>query len=71
MYFRAVYVFPLNRILFSFQSEERDKMEKENAQTLADEIDKLKMETEQEKAELQVCNCKFKSCSSILTSNRW
>ena len=29
-------------------------MEKENQQTLADEIDRIKLETEQEKAELKV-----------------
>ena len=37
-----------------FQSERREKHEKENAATLADEVDRVKMEVEQEKAELQV-----------------
>ena len=39
---------------FVFQSERREKHEKENALTLADEVDRVKMEVEQEKAELQV-----------------
>ena len=37
-----------------FQSERREKHERENAATLADEVDRVKMEVEQEKAELQV-----------------
>lgn len=37
-----------------FQSERREKHEKENALTLADEVDRVNMEVEQEKAELQV-----------------
>ncbi|XP_032237821.2 kinesin-II 85 kDa subunit isoform X2 [Nematostella vectensis] len=36
------------------ESEQRDKLEKENAQTLAEEVDRVKMEIEQEKAELQL-----------------
>ena len=37
-----------------FQSERREKHEKENALTLEEEVDRVKMEVEQEKAELQV-----------------
>jgi len=43
------------------QVEQRERMEKENQQTLADEIDRIKIETEQEKNELKVfiaCNVK-------------
>ena len=40
--------------VFFFQSERRQKHEKENEATLADEVDRVKMEVEQEKAELQV-----------------
>lgn len=36
------------------QAEQREKVEKENAQTLADEVDRIKMEIEQEKADLKV-----------------
>jgi len=39
---------------FKLETEHRDKMEKENHQTLADEMDRIKMETEQEKAELKI-----------------
>jgi len=39
---------------FKLETENRDKMEKENHQTLADEMDRIKMETEQEKAELKI-----------------
>ena len=38
----------------TLQAEQRDKMEKENQQTLADEIDRIKIETDQEKTELKV-----------------
>ena len=41
-------------IPISFQVEQREKAEKENAQTLADEVDRIKMEIEQEKADLKV-----------------
>lgn len=42
------------QFLFCIKAEQREKMEKENQQTLADEIDRIKLETEQEKAELKV-----------------
>jgi len=38
---------------FKLEAEQRDKMEKENQQTLADEIDRIKIETEQEKNEIK------------------
>lgn len=47
-------------LLFFFQSERREKHEKENALTLADEVDRVKMEVEQEKAELQVSRKQIK-----------
>lgn len=47
-------------VVFSFQSERREKHEKENALTLADEVDRVKMEVEQEKAELQVSRKQIK-----------
>ena len=48
--------YPLGQldVFFFFQSERRQKHEKENEATLADEVDRVKMEVEQEKAELQV-----------------
>ncbi|XP_015758048.1 PREDICTED: kinesin-II 85 kDa subunit-like isoform X1 [Acropora digitifera] len=39
---------------YRIESERREKHEKENAATLADEVDRVKMELEQEKAELQL-----------------
>ena len=50
---RLIVFFKKNKKHFR-QSEQRDKQEKENAQTLADEVDRAKMEVEQEKADLQV-----------------
>lgn len=45
---------PLNFSDVFLQTERREKYEKENSLTLADEVDRVKMEVEQEKAELQV-----------------
>ena len=45
---------PLNFFDVFLQTERREKYEKENSLTLADEVDRVKMEVEQEKAELQV-----------------
>lgn len=39
---------------YRIETERREKHEKENALTLADEVDRVKMEVEQEKAELQL-----------------
>ncbi|XP_047126067.1 kinesin-2b isoform X1 [Hydra vulgaris] len=39
---------------FKLEAENRENMEKENQATLADEIDRVKMETENEKAELKM-----------------
>ncbi|KAK3724935.1 hypothetical protein QZH41_017145, partial [Actinostola sp. cb2023] len=36
------------------ETEQRERVEKENAQTLADEVDRIQMEIEQEKAELKL-----------------
>ena len=47
-------------LCYFFQSERREKHEKENALTLADEVDRVKMEVEQEKAELQVSRKQIK-----------
>ena len=43
-----------------FQSERREKHEEENARTLEEEVDRVKMEKEQEQAELQVRRKQFK-----------
>ena len=43
------------------QAEQRESMEKENQATLADEIDRAKMETDHEKAELKVA-CSLLIC---------
>nr|XP_058950704.1 kinesin-like protein unc-104 isoform X1 [Pocillopora verrucosa] len=39
---------------YRIETERREKYEKENSLTLADEVDRVKMEVEQEKAELQL-----------------
>ena len=44
----------LSVVVFFFQSERREKHEEENARTLEEEVDRVKMEKEQEQAELQV-----------------
>ena len=45
---------PLFNSYFLIKSEQRDRYEKENAATLVEEADRIKMESEQEKADLQV-----------------
>lgn len=50
---------------YFFQSERREKHEKENAATLADEVDRVKMEVEQEKAELQVSRNRLSECDNF------
>ena len=53
--FEILYLYlPLNFSDVFLQTERREKYEKENSLTLADEVDRVKMEVEQEKAELQV-----------------
>ena len=37
------------------KSQQRERYEKDNAATLVEEADRIKMESEQEKADLQVC----------------
>lgn len=44
----------LSVVVFFLQSERREKHEEENARTLEEEVDRVKMEKEQEQAELQV-----------------
>lgn len=57
-----------NFIVNRFQSERREKHERANAATLADEVDRVKMEVEQEKAELQVTRrCNF--CLKLVERN--
>lgn len=48
---------------FKIEAEQREKTEKENQATLADEIDRLKMEAEQEKAELKAKKSAHKTLS--------
>lgn len=47
-------------VVVFFQSERREKHEEENARTLEEEVDRVKMEKEQEQAELQVRRKQFK-----------